>query len=237
MSTGLVAILVLTAVELETRALARGLSLSPLPSVSFPAFGRGPLRVAPVGIGAGRLRERWAALVGDSERPLVVSAGVCGALDPALEVGDVVLPDSVIDRAGTRLAVTATARQRAAAAGGGPTASGVMVSSSRVVTTPEAKAALRAKTGGVAVDMESAAIVAAAAAHGCGSLIVRGISDDARASLPEELLALVDADGHLRGGRLLALARPHLFAAALRLRRASRHALGNVAGSLARLVA
>jgi len=235
-STGVVAILVLTAVELETRALARGLSLSPLLSVPFPAFSRGSLRIAPVGIGACHLRERWSLLVG-FERPLVVSAGVCGALDPALEVGDVVLPDSVIDRAGARLSVTASARQRAAAAGGAPTATGAMVSSSQVVTTPEAKAALRARTGGVAVDMESAAIVAAAAAHGCDSMIVRGISDDARDSLPEELMTLVDVDGHLRGARVLALTRPRILAAALRLRRASRHALGNVAGSLARLAA
>ena len=237
MSTGLVAILVLTAVELETRALARELSLSPLPSVPFPAFGRGSLRIAPIGIGACRLNDRWAALVADSERPLVVSAGLCGALDPGLAVGDVVLCDSVIDRTGARLSVTASARQRAAAAGGAPTAAGAMVSSGQAVTTPEAKAALRAETGGVAVDMESAAIVAAAAAHGCDSMIVRGISDDARDSLPEELMTMVDADGHLRGRRVLALARPRILAAALRLRRASRHALGNVAGSLARLAA
>ena len=52
MPTGLVAILVLTAVELETRALARALSLPSLPSLPFPAFGRGTLRIAPVGIGA-----------------------------------------------------------------------------------------------------------------------------------------------------------------------------------------
>jgi len=233
----LVAILVLTAVEPETRALARGLSLPPLPTVPFPAFGRGPLRIASVGIGACRLTDRWAALLTGSERPLVISAGLCGALDPALEVGDLVLCDSVIDRAGARLSVTASARQRAVAAGGASPAAGSMVSSSRIVSTPEAKAALRARTGGVAVDMESAAIVAAAAAHGCDSMIVRAVSDDARDSLPEELLTLVDADGRLRRGRVFALARPRILAAALRLRRASHHALGNVAGSLARLAA
>ena len=89
----------------------------------------------------------------------------------------------------------------------------------------------------VAVDMESAAIVATAAAHGCASMVLRGISDDARETLPEELIALMDADGRIRHGGVLALARPRVFAAALRLRRASRQALGNVAGSLARLAA
>ena len=237
MPTGLVAILVLTAVELETRALARALSLPPLPSLPFPAFGRGALRIAPVGIAACRLKDRWPALLSTSDHPLVISAGVCGALDPGLHVGDIVLCDSVIDGAGVRLSVTASASQRAVAAGRANAPAGAMVSSSQVVATPEAKAALRAETGGVAVDMESAAIVEAAAAHGCASMILRGISDDARETLPEALIALMDPDGRIRSGRLLALARPRVLAAALRLRRASRHALGNVAGSLARLAA
>ena len=112
-----------------------------------------------------------------------------------------------------------------------------MVSSRQVVTTPEAKAALRAKTGGVAVDMESAAILEAAARHDCASMILRGVSDDARERLPEELMALMDSDGHIRVGRMLGLARPNVFAAALRLKRASRQALGTVADSLARLAA
>src|ERR1700693_5695656 len=76
--TGLVAILVLTAVELEARALAPALSLPSLPSLSFPAFGHGSLRVAPVGLRAGLLGSRWTALVSASDRPLVVSAGGLG---------------------------------------------------------------------------------------------------------------------------------------------------------------
>ena len=237
MPTGLVAILVLTAVELETRALARALSLPPLPSLPFPAFGRGTLRIAPVGIGAGRLKERWPTLVSPSDSPLVVSAGVCGALDPRLHVGDLVVCDSVIDGAGARRSVTASASRRAAAARGVNASTGAMVSSSQVVTTPEAKAALRAKTGGVAVDMESAAILETAARHDCAFMILRGVSDDARETLPVELMALMNADGRIRARKMLGLARPTVFAAALRLRRASGQALGAVADSLARLAA
>ena len=237
MPTGLVAILVLTAVELETRALARALSLPLLSSVPFLAFGRGTLRIAPVGLRACLLRDRWPALVHASDRPLVISAGVCGALDPELKVGDIVLSDSVISETGTRFATTASAGQRAAAATGLSAHTGAMVSSSQVVATPEAKAALRAATGGVAVDMESAVILEAAAAHGCASMILRGVSDDARETLPEELMSLMGADGRLRGGGVLALARPGVLAGALRLRRGTRQALQSVAGSLARLAA
>src|SRR3990172_4500075 len=147
---GLVAILVLTAVELEARALARALSLPSLPSLSFPAFGRGTIRVAPVGLRAGLLSSRWTALVSASDRPLVVSAGVCGGLDPTLRAGDLVLPDGVISDGGLRLPVTGTVEQRAAAAGGGLSRTGLMATASLTRATPGAKAGLRAATGAVA---------------------------------------------------------------------------------------
>jgi len=233
----LVAILVLTAVELEARALARALSLPLLPSLSFPAFGRDSIRIASVGLRAGLLVSRWTTLVGSSDRPLVVSAGVCGGLDPELRVGDLVLPDGVVSESGLRLPVTGTVAQRAAAAGGASARAGVMLTSSRIVGTPEAKAALRAATGAVAVDMESAAILEAAAARGCSSLVVRGVSDDASETLPEELMRLMGADGRIRGGGILALARPWALGRALRLRRSTRQALASVADSLARLAA
>jgi adenosylhomocysteine nucleosidase len=233
----LVAILVLTAVELEARALARALSLPSLPFLSFPAFGRGTLRVAPVGLRAGLLGSRWTALVSAGDHPLVVSAGVCGGLDPALRVGDLVLPDAVINDGGLRLPVTGSDAQRAAAAGGLPARTGVMATVNRAVATPEAKAALRAVTGAVAVDMESATILEAAAARGCSSLVVRAVSDDAREKLPEELIRLMGADGRIRCGGVLALAYPRVLRRALQLRRSSRRALESVAGSLARLAA
>lgn len=232
----MVAILVLTAVELEARALARALSLPSLPSLSFPAFGRGTIRVAPVGLRAGLLSSRWTALVSASDRPLVVSAGVCGGLDPTLRAGDLVLPDGVISDGGLRLPVTGSVAQRAAAAGAAARA-GVMATASRAVATPEAKAALRAATGAVAVDMESAAILEAAAARGCFSLVVRAVSDDARETLPDELMRLMGADGRIRCAGVLALARPRVLRRALEIRRSTRQALASVAGSLARLAA
>lgn len=233
----MVAILVLTAVELEARVLARALTLPSLPFLSFPAFGRGTIRVAPVGLHAGLLGSRWAALVSASDFPLVVSAGVCGGLDPLLRVGDLVLPDAVINNGGRRLPVTGSVAQRSAAAGAAPARTGLMATVSRAARTPAAKAALRAATGAVAVDMESAAILEAAAARGCSSLVVRAVSDDAGETLPDELMRLMGTDGRIRYGGALALARPRVLRRALQLRHSTRRALASVAGSLARLAA
>ena len=77
-------ILILTAVELEAAGLARQLELPALPRLAYPGFGRGSTRIVPVGLGAGLLSARWAAGVNGLADPLVISAGVCGGLDPRL---------------------------------------------------------------------------------------------------------------------------------------------------------
>ncbi|HET9926396.1 MAG TPA: hypothetical protein VFS98_19935 [Methylomirabilota bacterium] len=231
-------ILILTAVELEARALARQLELPALPALPFPAFGRGDLRLAPVGLRAGLLPARWPSLLSGLDRPLVVSAGVCGALAPDLQSGDLVLPESVLGPAAQRLNVTPTAYARAIALA--PTARrGTMATSRDVVATAEAKAALFAATGAVAVDMESSVILAHAATAGCPILVVRGVSDTARESLPPELIGLVTPAGRLSTVRALTLTvtRPRVLPRALALRQATRRALIAVARLLAALAA
>ena len=92
---------------------------------------------------------------------------------------------------------------------------GTLVTSREVVATAEAKAALFASSGAVAVDMESAVILAHAAAAGCPTLVVRGVSDAANESVPLELIDLMTPDGKLRPVRALALTvtRPRAAAA------------------------
>jgi hypothetical protein len=67
--------------------------------------------------------------------------------------------------------------------------------------------------------------------------VVRAVSDDARETLPDELMRLMGADGRIRCGGGLALAHPRVLRRALQLRRSSRRALESVASSLARLAA
>lgn len=231
-------ILILTAVELEARALARQLELPAITSLPFPAFGRGDLRLAPVGLRAGLLPSRWPSLLTGLERPLVISAGVCGALAPDLQSGDLVLPESVLGPAGERLNVTPTAYARATALAPA-VRRGTMATSREVVATADAKSALFAATGAVAVDMESSVILAHAAGAGCSTLVVRGVSDTARESLPPELIALVTPAGRLSTVRALTLTvtRPHVLPRALALRQATRRALTAVARLLAAFAA
>jgi adenosylhomocysteine nucleosidase len=228
--------LICTAVELEAQALARALELPPMSSLAVPAFGAGDVRVAVVGLGASLIRTRWPSLLAGLADPLVISAGVCGGLDPALAAGDLVLPGSVLGPTGELVNVTPSHHRLAAAlAPSAPT--GRLITTREVIATPEAKAALFARTGAVAADMESSLILAAAAAAGLPSLVVRAVSDAAHDALPPELIRLVTPEGRLRvAGAVGLIAHPAVVPRAIELRRATRRALGKVAELLAALI-
>ncbi len=255
-------VLLLTGAELEARGLARELELRLLSRVPFLAYerahprlryespgsgtGTSPsarvaarfrLRVAPGGLRAALLPDRWAALVTGLGVPLVISAGTCGALAPELRIGDLILPESVLGPAGERLNVTPSVH-RAALRVAGDVRTGLLLTSPEVVATPEAKAERWHATGAFAVDMESASILAWAARQGCPSLVVRAVSDTARQPLPAELVGLVTPEGKLRTGRALTLAltRPRIISHALVLRRSTGQALKSVARLIAALV-
>ena len=231
-------ILILTAVELEARRLARDLELPLLRRRPFPIFGRGAVRISHVGLGAAYCAARWPALLADLDRPLVVSAGVCGALDPRLMPGTLVVPDRVIDHAGRVHAVDARAHAAAAGRVGHAWSVAALVTVRAIVATPADKAALHARTGAAAVDMESAAIVESAAAAGLPALVIRGVCDGAAEPLPARLTRLVTPDGRLRLARamVLTVARPGTVPQALGLRRQTHRALGAVSRALAALI-
>jgi adenosylhomocysteine nucleosidase len=232
-------LLVLTAVELEARVLARELELPLLRAFPFPAFGHATLRVAPVGLRAALCESRWASLLDGFGAPLVVSAGVCGALDPRLAPGDLVIPERVIDARGASYQIGVSHHREALSRLSAPACTDPLVTSNRVVATTEAKASLFASSGAAAVDMESAIIIERAARSAYPALVVRAVSDDSRQSLPAKLVGLVDSEGRLRVARALALTvtRPMTLPSALGLGRRTRRALRAVARVLAGLIA
>jgi uridine phosphorylase len=175
------------------------------------------------------MADRLEPLAAGLSSPLVVSAGLCGSLDPGLPVGALVIPEVVLDTRGARSPTVDLPGCRR---------EGTLVTVAEVLSTPEAKNGLRAATGALATDMESSTIVAAAATRGWPALVVRAVSDDARTSLPPALVRLVDDDGALRVGAaaLTLIARPALLPRALALRRDQRLALRAAAAALELLV-
>ena len=219
------ALLILTAVDLEARTLARHLGLPAVSGADWPHFKSGSIELACVGLRASALAARAARFFLPA---LVVSAGACGALAPALMEGALVVPEAVLTEDGQR---TATAPLTVI------DARGTLVSVTRVITSGADKARVWMETGAIACDMESATIVAWARAQGLAAAVVRGVSDTADHGVPADLAAAVGEDGRVRSVAAVraALTRRGALRDALALRRGTNAALASVAGALARI--
>jgi adenosylhomocysteine nucleosidase len=219
---------ILTALPAEARTLlgrqrSRGL---PLETV-LPC---GPHRLLVCGMGLDPAAAGAQALLRAGARSLV-SWGCAGAIDPALRPGTLVLPARVIAESGT-YETDAGWRGRIATAVGGrePVDAGPLLSSRTVLLDRRSRQQARERSGASAIDMESAAVAAAAQAAGVPFLAVRAIADPATHDLPAFLPAITDAYGRPRLGRLARelLREPSALPGLLRLQRAFGRALATL---------
>jgi adenosylhomocysteine nucleosidase len=200
-------LLILTAVMTEARAIAKAAGV-PCPKPNQPAqWNRQDLRVT-------------LALVGISARQLptdaadtVIMAGLAGALDPSLAIGDLIIDDWP-----EGIPLPATAKR------------GAIHTAQDLAATPAQKADLFAQTHAAAVDMENAAVRQWALRHGAAFGAVRAISDRADQALDPAFLTFIDQWGRPRPGRILSalVSRPSLLPALLRLGSDSKNAAGRL---------
>jgi adenosylhomocysteine nucleosidase len=171
------------------------------------------------GIGRDAAEAATRALV-ESGVSALMTFGMAGGLDPALEAGSVVLPCELIAADGTRFVASRSWRERVAAAVSPLRAvtEGNLLTSARAIDTPTEKTAAFRATGAAAVDMESAAVAAIACNHNLPFIAVRVIVDTAADKLPR---AVVNASraGKVHIGRLIAglVVAPGEIAALIRL--------------------
>lgn len=189
-------LLILTAVMLEAKAIARALEMPcPTPHTPSKADRNGiAITLAVTGVCAPHLP--------DAAADLVLMAGLAGALDPALAVGDLVVDDWPAS-----LPLPAGVRR------------GPIHTDPRIAATPAQKASLFAQTKALAVDMENAPIREWAQQKGTEFGALRAISDRADQPLDPAVLKLVDPWGRPRPlaiARTLA-SRPALIPHLLRL--------------------
>ncbi len=166
---------------------ARGLSDGPLPLVFCS------------GADAGRAQDGAARLIADGAEGLV-SFGIAGGLDPALEPGELVLADAVVTPDGERVASDRGWRNRflALSQSRQPVTVAAIAGADGPLTTLAAKRALSNVTGAAAVDMESHAVARAASAAGVPFLSLRAVADTAARAVPTCALSGVGSDGRMR---------------------------------------
>jgi hypothetical protein len=170
-------LILLTALEIEARAVLRALG-DQSQNVAVRVIGMRGVRMPQVPAGS-----------------TVIIAGLAGALDPKVRVGDLVL-DTPIPSLSNHL----------------PWRVGPIHSSPDLVSTAEAKSALFRRTGALAVEMERA-VVQSSIKQAVRIIGLRAISDPADMALDPAILQFVDDFGNPRARRIAAtlLRRPGLI--------------------------
>jgi adenosylhomocysteine nucleosidase len=194
-----------------------------------------PLRrlgVTPLLLGMGqqaarRFGARLSILPAAVRPRLVVIAGVAGALDPSLGVGDIVVAAELRVESGGPLSPFSPSV-------GGECRTGTLLSLDRVLVTAAEKRAAADRHDALAVEMETAGVAAGADGAGIPWVAVRAISDRADESLPLDFNRLRTADGDLPVGRVAraALRHPASIPGLLRLGRNTDRAAASLAAFL-----
>jgi adenosylhomocysteine nucleosidase len=195
---------VVAALASEARALGPSMPHggTPIALYELALLGDGAL-LAVSGIGLAAAAAAAAALI-EAGASALMSFGLAGALDPALEPGSVVLPSELLLNDGRRYSPDAIWRERLAAElrAYHEVSEGPLLTSDRAIDSPEQKAAAFHGTGAVAVDMEGAAVAEVAAKSHLPFVAVRVIVDTAADRLPRAVVA-ASRTGRLKIARLV----------------------------------
>jgi hypothetical protein len=160
----------------------------------------------------------------------VILAGLAGALKDDYKAGSAMWIDEVTDTSGR--CWCAPIRDARAVRDGSPHT--VVVGADRILASVISKRDAASRWNADLVDLESAAFADAADQAGAIWAIVRGVSDDARTSLPTCLENWTDESGrtHARRAALDVMIRPWLLIRLTRLAWHASRAMRNVAGLL-----
>jgi adenosylhomocysteine nucleosidase len=218
----------------ELRPLVRPLSLARTrPGADFlrGAVGRVEVVATTTGIGTRAAAHAAERLLDAAPVDHLVVVGIAGGIGPSVAVGDLVVPERVLD--------LATGAEHRPVRLGEAAPRGTLATSDALLVDPEEAARLE-RRGVIAIDMETAAIAAVCERRRCPWSVFRAISDRADdGSTDAAVLGLAGADG---SPDLAAVARfvatrpwrvPHLVRLARGMRLATRAAASAAVSALA----
>jgi adenosylhomocysteine nucleosidase len=137
----------------------------------------------------------------------VVSTGFCGALDPQLQEGQIVLATAVLDAATGETTPCETLHSAPDGA-----VSGIILSQDRVANSASEKRELQAR-GAIAVDMESAGVLARSQRGELPFYCIKAVTDRVDESFAIDLNRMRTPEGRIARGKIgmYTLTHPHLL--------------------------
>jgi len=159
------------------------------------------------------IRAVTGAELSSSRLEAVVSTGYAGGLDPALQLGDLVIASQVLD--------FATGEHFPCGDVAGEATRGVVLSQDRIANDAREKQQLYVRTAACAVEMESSGVAARAKRAGLPFYCIKVISDTATESFALDLNRMRTEQGKVSRGKIMiyALGHPILVPGLLRLKR------------------
>lgn len=221
---------IVVALPAEARALAGRSRWRPVNNAMFHHIQeRNDLTFIYVQSGIGNERSLAAAkwLVAQGAR-LLASVGVAGGLSPAVNSGDLIIAEKVIEKNDGKEILSWTADlayvdalQKSINPLGIPVHCGMLTTCRDAVLTVAGKKDLYEQTKALAVDMESSAIARIAQISHLPFLVLRAVSDNASVSVPKDIADCLGENGRVKFAKLFKklLQRPVLIADLLRLRK------------------
>jgi adenosylhomocysteine nucleosidase len=198
------------------------------------SFGEAQVRVVLTGVGGARAANAVRAAL--EWRPdICIAAGLAGSLRAAHRLGQVLAARDIMElESGRTIGADAALLRRAEDCKAVPVER--LLTSAEMILSAEGKKRLGNMAG--AVEMESFAVAAEAAAKRIPVIAIRAISDGVDEDLPMDFGNLLDENGNVKGGKVArALARsPHKLPALVRLGTNSRAAAEKLAEFLERFV-
>jgi adenosylhomocysteine nucleosidase len=217
---------IVAAMERELKPLIHDWPLNILTVGGKPlvCYAKGDTVAVISGMGSKRAEQAARAVVERYQPQILVSAGVAGALIRSLKVGNVVLPNVIVDGA--------TGIEYRCAVGGQVIGGGVLVSTFEIAGKAS-KAELVECFHALLVDMEAAGVAKVAMEKEVGFRCVKAISDEYDFAMPP-LGRFVGADGNFQTGKFArwVAVRPQYWPATLALGRNTRRAVRALCGWL-----
>jgi adenosylhomocysteine nucleosidase len=173
---------IIAALPREVKHLVRGWQEHRL-SGKIVAYSNDLAVVACAGMGAARATLAVQAAMSIRTVTALLSVGLAGACDPALQVGKIVRAGVVVDTLSGERFSDSRFQQ--------------VLASTPTIASVKEKSRLFASYGASAVDMEAATVARIARAHGLGFHAVKAISDEATFEL-QELARFATHDGQFR---------------------------------------